>query len=766
MFEELAEVSPKKGVPPNPTLRTQVRRPSKGAQPSDPSLAIGSSAAPVARGRRPSHPKVPEGAVNSQGWVREPAPMHGAAALAGYADKSTSSGSRVLHRDGPEHTSNMDDAEGVLCVNSLVPTRAPDLPGTAADPSSERQKPSPTRAGENLKGEPSLKSLKDTLCKLEEDKERSLSHAAKCKKTFDRLAMVNAFQTPAMAARIKATASSESNIVPEELAQGEQNAHTGANAIAVRSVSGANAAPSAERIDSIEVAGAATEPQGQFVTEGRTTLSDDGNAHAGADAPAAAASSSTASALVAPFGEGIKSVELAGTTSEGQFITADADGRTSPSSTPQGPPSHGETSLGNSGAASQPAGPSGTQQASSHSGRHRGAAAPPPSGPSTCGSGSGALSKRRNSSPAPRQATDAGGGMGGMGGGLQLSGVKAELSSHQQRPASGKRQQASKSPETVQTHDYLRRGASRIASGASGRPRSRSRGREELRAEGRHVEMSGIDGLPGHYTGNQEYDGSRGLRSMGNKGNQAASGNPNASQAGKHPDQASTSTCGSMAGAPGAGAEASVRSTTNASRGGKDQQSTVSDAPTKEVEELDIEVDEVDVEEHSIKNHMKQLRRLLLVMRLWTGTKGERNGEGDDAADNQADESQDVGDMKATYSSLDEPVKQVFDVVATVKVSGGKLCTQKSFENLMVTLQEMDQEKRKAHRKIPLSAIREAFQEQIALQISLSSRYGLSAAEASKGMVFETFRTCMHRLFYRPLEKEEDVKGMLLRMDR
>jgi hypothetical protein len=51
------------------------------------SLAIGSSAAPVARGRhgpalghamattprprRPSHPKVPEGAVNSQGWVRE-----------------------------------------------------------------------------------------------------------------------------------------------------------------------------------------------------------------------------------------------------------------------------------------------------------------------------------------------------------------------------------------------------------------------------------------------------------------------------------------------------------------------------------------------------------------------------------------------------------------------------------------------------------------------------------------------------------------------
>ena len=31
---------------------------------------------------------------------------------------------------------------------------------------------------------------------------------------------------------------------------------------------------------------------------------------------------------MAPFGEGIKSVELAGTTSEGQFITADADGRT------------------------------------------------------------------------------------------------------------------------------------------------------------------------------------------------------------------------------------------------------------------------------------------------------------------------------------------------------------------------------------------------------------------------------------------------------
>lgn len=37
-------------------------------------------------------------------------------------------------------------------------------------------------------------------------------------------------------------------------------------------------------------------------------------------------------------------------------------------------------------------------------------------------------------------------------------------------------------------HDYLRRGASRIASGASGRPRSRSRGREELRAEGRRDE--------------------------------------------------------------------------------------------------------------------------------------------------------------------------------------------------------------------------------------------------------------------------------------
>lgn len=356
-----------------------------------------------------------------------------------------------------------------------------------------------------------------------------------------------------------------------------------------------------------------------------------------------------------------------------------------------------------------------------------------------------------------------------MGGPLQLSGVKAELSSHQQRPASGKRQQASKSPETVQTHDYLRRGGSRVA--GHGRPRSRSRGREELRAEGRHVEMSGIDGLPGHYTGNQEYDGSRGLRSIGNKGNQAASGNPNASQAGKHPDQASTSTCGLA----GAGAEASEAvgsgsTASNSFRRGEDQQSTgegpsLSLGLTKEVEELDIEVDEVDVEEHSIKNHMKQLRRLMLVLRLWTGNKGERNG--DDAAENQADGSQDIADMKAAYSSLDEPVKQVFDVVATVKVrSGGKLCTQKSFENLMVTLQEMDQEKRKAHRKIPLSAIREAFQEQIALQISLSSRYGLSAAEASKGMVFETFRTCMHRLFYRPLEKEEDVKEMLLRMDR
>lgn len=51
-----------------------------------------------------------------------------------------------------------------------------------------------------------------------------------------------------------------------------RNAHTGADAIAVRSVSGTNAAPSAERIDSIEVAGADTKPQGQFVTEGRTFL--------------------------------------------------------------------------------------------------------------------------------------------------------------------------------------------------------------------------------------------------------------------------------------------------------------------------------------------------------------------------------------------------------------------------------------------------------------------------------------------------------------
>ena len=51
-----------------------------------------------------------------------------------------------------------------------------------------------------------------------------------------------------------------------------RNAHTGADAFAVRSVSGAKAAPSAERIDSIEVARADTEPQGQFVTEGRTFL--------------------------------------------------------------------------------------------------------------------------------------------------------------------------------------------------------------------------------------------------------------------------------------------------------------------------------------------------------------------------------------------------------------------------------------------------------------------------------------------------------------
>ena len=51
-----------------------------------------------------------------------------------------------------------------------------------------------------------------------------------------------------------------------------RNAHTGADASAVRSVSGANAAPSAERIDSIEVAGAETESQGQFVTEGMTFL--------------------------------------------------------------------------------------------------------------------------------------------------------------------------------------------------------------------------------------------------------------------------------------------------------------------------------------------------------------------------------------------------------------------------------------------------------------------------------------------------------------
>ncbi|CAJ1345998.1 unnamed protein product [Effrenium voratum] len=116
-------------------------------------------------------------------------------------------------------------------------------------------------------------------------------------------------------------------------------------------------------------------------------------------------------------------------------------------------------------------------------------------------------------------------------------------------------------------------------------------------------------------------------------------------------------------------------------------------------------------------------------------------------------------------ANTETPVKQVFDVVATVRVrSGAKLVTQKSFENLLLTLQEVDKAgKRKGRHKIPLSQVREAFLEQIALQISMSSRYGLSAAEASKGMVYETFRTCMHRLFYRPLETEEEVKRLLLK---
>lgn len=295
--------------------------------------------------------------------------------------------------------------------------------------------------------------------------------------------------------------------------------------------------------------------------------------------------------------------------------------------------------------------------------------------------------------------------------------------------------------------------------------------------------MSGIDGLPGHYTGTgQESDESRGVKSTGLKAKaKSAAGhadNQADSQTGsltaghlQRSDSASASTCDGHQ-TQASRSEGSADQSAHGSHGPNSATDNImqdqrdSDRPTKDLEELDdIEIDDVEeLEAHTLKDNMKHLRKLVMVLRLWTGSKDKENGI------EKEEEEEEVGgesNTEATYSSLDEPVKQVFDVVATVKVrSGGKLCTQKSFEAVMDALQTMDQGKHRGFKKIPLSTIREAFQEQISLQISLSSRYGLSAAEASKGMVFETFRTCVHRLFYRPLEKEEDVKQMLLRMDR
>ena len=753
------------------------------------------------RGRRPSIPKATEGAVNAQGWAREPPALHGAAALVGFADKSTGSGSRVGHSDVPEQTSNLADTEGVLCVNSLVPTRALDTldgktPATSqpSGPGRPVQSHATAEAGGLSKGGPSLKSLQDTLCKLEADKERSVSHAARCKKSFDRLAMVNAFQTPSLTARLRAAASSESNPDPAtgDSAGGMDPMHSDGSALTSRDANhgaeaegGANTGPTAERIESIDVGEKATGTAApEMHSDGSALTSRDANHGAEAEG----------GANTGPTAERIESIDV------GEKATGTA--------APEWPKSemqdHGDFGNQHGRGFSQGTGQSVANGAaeptvrqvghaqppsSSASGRCRGGVAqsPPPSmSPGHAGglAGGARAKQRRHSSPAP-QPRSCSGGMGSMGegGGLQLSGVKAELQTQQQsRPGVGQKQRTSSSPDRAHMHDYLRKGGAGLQ--AAGRPRSRSRGPDEIRAEGQHVSMGGIDGLPGHYTGTgQESDESRGVKSTGLKAkaksaaghadNQADSQNAGSLTAGHlqrsdsasasthdgHQTQASTSEGGADQSAHGSHGPNSC--TDNIMQDQRD-----SDRPTKDLEELDdIEIDDVEeLQAHTLKDNMKHLRKLVMVLHLWTGSKDKENGR------EKEEEEEEVGgesNTEATYSSLDEPVKQVFDVVATVKVrSGGKLCTQKSFEAVMDALQTMDQGKHRGFKKIPLSTIREAFQEQISLQISLSSRYGLSAAEASKGMVFETFRTCVHRLFYRPLEKEEDVKQMLLRMDR
>lgn len=177
--------------------------------------------------------------------------------------------------------------------------------------------------------------------------------------------------------------------------------------------------------------------------------------------------------------------------------------------------------------------------------------------------------------------------------------------------------------------------------------------------------------------------------------------------------------------------------------------------PQEGEEELPVETGgefDVDEEELLSDDHLKSIRKLMFILRLWSGNKAFKNGSSEDLEASKP--------LADAAEERETPVQQVFDVVARVKArSGAMLCSQRSFENLLETLQKVDKAAgAKIYKKIPLSRVREAFNEQIALQISLSSRYGLSAAEASKGMVFETFRTCMHRLFYRPLETEEEVK--------
>jgi len=181
--------------------------------------------------------------------------------------------------------------------------------------------------------------------------------------------------------------------------------------------------------------------------------------------------------------------------------------------------------------------------------------------------------------------------------------------------------------------------------------------------------------------------------------------------------------------------------------------------PQEGEEELPAEMDaefDVDEEELLSDDHLKSIRKLMFILRLWSGNKAFKNGSGEDLEASKP--------LADAAEERETPVQQVFDVVARVKArSGAMLCSQRSFENLLEILQKVDKAAgAKIYKKIPLSRVREAFNEQIALQISLSSRYGLSAAEASKGMVFETFRTCMHRLFYRPLETEEEVKELLI----